>query len=361
MANRDLRERIAGRPDLAELGPYRSPQPAVAVKLNTNESPYPPPPAFMTDLATRISQLPLNRYPDRDARELREGLAVRVGTLTDHVWVANGSNELLLQLLLAFGGAERKAMTFEPTYPMHAILSRISGTRLLRARRNPDFTMHLDASVEAVETQQPEVVFLCSPNNPTGNSLTEEDISAVCRVAPGLVILDEAYAEFSGVTFSRLVEEFDQLVVSRSFSKAWRLAGARLGYLIAQPWVIEEIQKSRLPYHLSALSQAAGLTALEHADEMLSTAETIRHERDRLWRELSTTSGITAFPSDANFIFFRCDNAGGTQTWQALLDEGVLIRDFSDLPGCEEHLRVSVGTPEEDERFLETLSRVLSR
>jgi histidinol-phosphate aminotransferase len=361
MTDRDLRERIAGRPDLAELAPYRAPQPEVAVKLNTNESPYPPPAAFMSDLATRISRLPLNRYPDRDARELREGLATRVGTLTDHIWVANGSNELLLQLLLAFGGSERKAMTFEPTYLMHSTLARISGTRLLRARRNPDFSMHLEASVEAVETQQPEVVFLCSPNNPTGNSMTEEDIEAICRAAPGLVILDEAYAEFSGVSFTRLVEDFDQLVITRSFSKAWRLAGARLGYLIAQPWILDEIQRSRLPYHLSALSQAAGLTALEHADEMMSTVETIRHERDRLWRELSTTSGITAFPSDANFIFFRCDTASGTATWQALLEEGILIRDFSDLPACEEHLRVSVGTPEEDERFLETLSRVLSR
>jgi histidinol-phosphate aminotransferase len=361
MSESELRERLGGRPDLADVEAYRSPQPDVAVKLNTNESPYPPPPEFMSDLAERVSKLVLNRYPDRDSRELREGLATRVGTLTDHVWVANGSNELILQFLLAFGGTERKAMTFEPTYPMHSSLVRVSGTRLLRARRNPDFSMHIEASVEAIQAQQPDIVFLCSPNNPTGNSLTEEDIEAICRAAPGLVLLDEAYTEFSGVSFVRLVEQHDQLVVSRSFSKAWRLAGARLGYLIGQPWIIEEIQKTRLPYHLSASSQAVGLTALAHADELLSTVETIRHERDRLWRELSTTSGITAFPSNANFIFFRCDTAPGTKVWQGLLDNGILIRDFSDLPSCEEHLRVSVGTPEQDERFLEALSETLAK
>jgi histidinol-phosphate aminotransferase len=361
MSDSELRERLGGRPDLADVAAYRSPQPDVAVRLNTNESPYPPPAEFMNDLAARVGQLVLNLYPDREARELREGLATRVGTLTDHLWVANGSNEVILQFLLAFGGYERKAMTFEPTYPMHSNLVRVSGTRLLRARRNPDFSMHIEASVEAIRTQQPDIVFLCSPNNPTGNSMSEEDIDAICRAAPGLVLLDEAYAEFSGVSFIRLVEDHDHLVVSRSFSKAWRLAGARLGYLIAQPWIVEEIQKTRLPYHLSALSQAVGLTALQHAEELMSTVETIRHERDRLWRELSTTSGITAFPSDANFIFFRSDVTAGTKVWEGLLERGVLIRDFSDLPSCEEHLRVSVGTPEQDERFLEALSETLTK
>lgn len=346
---------------MADLTPYRAPQWEAPVRLNTNESPYPVGEEFKSDLAQRIHSLDLNRYPDREFDELREGLAVYAGTLSERVWAANGSNELLLQLLLAFGGSERKALTFEPTYAMHTHATRISQTRLLRGRRDADFTLNMEASVQAVESQRPDVLFLCSPNNPTGNSMTEEEIVSICRAAPGIVILDEAYAEFAGRTFLRLVEEHENLVVTRSFSKAWRLAGARLGYLVAQRWVIDEILKVRLPYHLSAMTQAVGLVALKHAAELHSVVETVRHERDRLFRELSTTSGITAFPSDANFILFRCKEREASEVWQELLDGGVLIRDFSDAPGCEGCLRVSVGTPEEDERFLETLSRALSK
>lgn len=361
MSDPELRERIGGRTDLAGVEPYRAPQMDAAVKLNTNESPYPPPQTYFTELAARIGNLPLNRYPDRDFSELREALAIHVGTLGNRVWAANGSNELYLQVLLAFGGAERKAMTFEPTYGMHSHMIKVSGTRWLRGRRNPDYSLHLEASLEAIEIQRPDIVFLCSPNNPTGNVIDEEVIGAICKAAPGLVVLDEAYAEFSGISYARMIEEFDHLVVTRSFSKAWRLAGARIGYLVAQPWAIEEILKVRLPYHLSQLTQAAALTALAHAPEMLGTVETIRHERDRLWRELSTTRGITAFPSQGNFIFFRCDEKPATAIWGELLDKGVLIRDFSDVIGCEGCMRVSVGTPEQDERFLESLSIALGR
>jgi histidinol-phosphate aminotransferase len=360
MSDRELRERLGPRSDLVDLQTYRAPQLEAQVSLNTNESPYPPPDEFMDDLASRIRLLALHRYPDREAEALRQGLAAHAGTLTDRVWVANGSNEVLMQLLLAFGGAERKAMTFEPTYTMHGLLTRISGTRLLRARRNPDFSLHLEASVEAVRSQEPDILLLCSPNNPTGNVMDEAQIGALCEASGGIVILDEAYAEFASASFLRFVEDYDNLAITRSFSKAWRLAGARLGYLVAQPWVIEELQKVRLPYHLSALSQAAGLTALDHAGELMATVETVRHERDRLYRELSTTTGITAYPSEGNFIFFRCNTREATSVWQGLLDRGVLVRDFSSIPSCEEHLRVSVGTPEEDERFLEALSEVLS-
>lgn len=356
MSDPDVRERIGSRSDLADLQVYRAPQIDAPVRLNTNETPYPPPESFMSDLAARIATLPLHRYPDRDVMELREGLAAHIGTLTDRVWVASGSNEILLQLLLGFGGAERKCLTFEPTYGMHTHIIRVSGTRLLRGRRNPDFTLHVEASLEAIRSQQPDVVMLCSPNNPTGNADTEEEITAICEAAPGLVILDEAYAEFADFSLVRLVDHQENLVVTRSFSKAWRLAGARLGYLIAPTPVLEVILKVRLPYHLSALAQAAGLVALEHKLELMSTVETIKHERERLWRELSTMRGITAFPSRGNFILFRCEAAPAPEVWQKLLDEGVLVRDFSEVPGCEGCLRVSVGTAEEDERFLEALS-----
>lgn len=357
MSDPELRERLGARSDLADLQPYRAPQLDAPVKLNTNESPYAPGDGFMKELADRIiGSSQLNRYPDRDFTAVREGLASHVGTLTDHIWAANGSNEILLQLLLAFGGPDRKVMTFEPTYAMHSHITKVTGTRHLRARRNPDLSMHLEASVEAVRTQRPDIVFLCSPNNPSGGVNSQEEIEAICEAAPGMVILDEAYAEFSGVSYAHLVDEHENLVVTRSFSKAWRLAGARVGYLVASPATIDELLKVRLPYHLSSLAQAVVITALNHAKDLLGTVETIRHERDRLYRELSTTRGITAFPTQANFILFRCESEPASEVWKGLLDRGILIRDFSDLPGCDGCLRVSVGTPEQDEKFLDALA-----
>ncbi|MEX2553303.1 MAG: histidinol-phosphate transaminase [Actinomycetota bacterium] len=358
MSDPSLRYGVEGRSDLADLKPYRAPQLDAPVKLNTNESPYPPPESFTRELQERVAALSLNRYPIRDFLEVRQALAANLNTLTDRVWLANGSNEVILQLLLAFGGSERKVMTFEPTYEMHANITRVSGTRHLRARRNPNYTMDLDASIEAIASYRPDIVFLCSPNNPTGNSNPAEDVIAICEQTSALVILDEAYAEFSGRSHLRLVEEHENLVVTRTFSKAWRLAGARIGYLVAQPRIIEEIQKVRLPYHLSALTQAAALAALNHAEEIIGTVETMKHERDRVYRELSTMRGLTAFPSDANFILFRCESRLASDMWQDLLNAGVLVRDFSETPGCEGCLRVSIGTKEQDERFLETISRL---
>lgn len=359
VSDQDLQLAPEGRADLADLMPYRAPQLDAPVKLNTNESPYTPPESFNQELMQRVAGLQLNRYPIRDFDEIREKLAAYLGTLTDRIWLANGSNEIILQLLLAFGGSERKVMTFEPTYGMHGQITRISGTRHLRARRNPDFTMHPEASIEAIQLHRPDVVFLCSPNNPTGNSNKAEEVIAICEASPALVILDEAYAEFSGRGHLRLVEECENLVITRSFSKSWRLAGARIGYLVAPPRVIEEVQKVRLPYHFSALSQATVLTALNHAEEIMGTIETIRHERSRVFGELSTTRGITAYPSDANFILFRTESRPASDIWQALLDRGILVRDFSDVPGCESCLRVSIGTHEENEKFLEALSKLL--
>jgi histidinol-phosphate aminotransferase len=358
MSDPSLRYGVEGRSDLADLRPYRAPQLDAPVKLNTNESPYPPPESFTRELQERIAKLSLNRYPIRDFIEVREALAANLGTLTDRVWLANGSNEIILQLLLGFGGSERKVMTFEPTYEMHGNITRVSGTRHLRARRNPNYTMDLDASIEAIRSYRPDIVFLCSPNNPTGNSNPAEDVIAICEQTSALVILDEAYVEFSGRSHLRLVEDYENLVVTRTFSKAWRLAGARIGYLVAQPRIVEEIQKVRLPYHFSALTQAVALAALNHAEEITGTVETMKHERDRVYRELSTMRGLTAFPSDANFILFRCDSRGASEMWHDLLGDGVLVRDFSETPGCEGCLRVSIGTKEQDERFLEAISQL---
>ncbi|MGQ0679778.1 MAG: histidinol-phosphate transaminase [Actinomycetota bacterium] len=347
---------VRGRSDLADLKPYRAPQLDAPVKLNTNESPFPPPESFTRQLQELVARLALNRYPLRDFLEVREALSSQLGTLTDRVWLANGSNEIILQLLLAYGGSERKIMTFEPTYEMHGHITRVSGTRHLRARRNPNYTMHPEASLEAIQVHRPDIVFLCSPNNPTGNSNTAEEVAAICEVTPALVILDEAYVEFSGRSHLRMIEEFDNLVVVRTFSKAWRMAGARIGYLVAQPQIIEEIQKVRLPYHLSSLTQAAALAGLANAAEMKGAVQTMVHERDRIFRELSTMRGLLAFPSDANFVLFRCESRVASELWQDLLDRGVLIRDFSATPGCEGCLRVSVGTREQNEKFLEAIS-----
>jgi histidinol-phosphate aminotransferase len=359
MSDPELRIRISGRSDLTDLRPYRAPQLDAPVKLNTNESPYPPPETFIKELAQAVSSLPLNRYPSRDFVEARRALAGYLGTLTDRVWMANGSNEVILQLLLAFGGTDRKVMTFEPTYTMHAQITRISGTRHMRARRNPDYSLHPEATIQAIELYRPDIVFLCSPNNPTGNSDSEEILAQVCRATQGLVILDQAYVEFSNANHSKLIEEHENLVVTRTFSKAWRLAGARIGYLMAPPNVLEEIQKVRLPYGFSALSQAVVMTAMNHVGEMLATVEAIRYERQRLYRELSTTKGITAFPSEANFILFRCDSKPAEEVFNSLLARGVLVRDFSDISGCEGCLRVTVGTMEQDERFLEALHGIM--
>ncbi|MGI8425899.1 MAG: histidinol-phosphate transaminase [Actinomycetota bacterium] len=358
MTDPELRERMSGRSDLADLSPYRAPQLDAPVKLNTNESPYPPPGTFVRDLQARVAKLDLNRYPQRDFASVREAMAAHVGTLTERVWLANGSNEILLQLLLAFGGTERKVMTFEPTYGMHAHITKISGTRHLRAGRNPDYSLTAESCVDAIAAHRPDIVFLCSPNNPTGNSCSPDDIQSICKAASGMVILDEAYVEFSDTPNSsiQLLEECDNLVVTRSFSKSWRLAGARLGYLIASARIIEEIQKVRLPYHLSALSQAAALAALAHAEEIMATVETIQHERARVFRELSTMAGIVPFPSDANFILFRVASKPAGEVWQRLLEQGILIRDFSDVPRCEDCLRVSIGTPEQNEKFLDALA-----
>lgn len=378
MGDSELRERVPGRIDLAEVEPYRAPQMDAAVKLNTNESPYPPPPGFIRELQERITGFELNRYPQRDFGEVRDALAAHVGTLTDRVWLANGSNEIILQLLLAFGGVERKVITFEPSYTMHSHITKVSGSRLLTAARNPDYSLHLEASLQAIESQRPDVVFLCSPNNPTGNSLSQKAIGAICGAARGLVILDEAYIEFAqGVQadptgavrlagskvqrdFStELIEEFENLAVIRSFSKSWRLAGARLGYLVASPHIIEEIQKVRLPYHLSSLTQAAALAALNHSGEIMATLDTIKHERDRVFHELSSMGAVTPYPSDANFILFRCLSRPAEEVWRDLLDRGILIRDFSSVRRCEGCLRVSIGTPDQNEKFLDALSETV--
>lgn len=348
------------RDDLRRTRAYGAPQLEVPVRLNTNENPHPPPDALVDELATatREAARGLNRYPDRDATALRRELAAYLGHDLDTrwVWAANGSNEILQQVLMAFGGPGRSALGFEPSYSMHPALSRVTQTGWVDARRAADFTLDPERALAAVRAHQPAVVLLTSPNNPTGTALPLDVVEAVADAAPGMVVVDEAYAEFarpgtpSALT---LLPGRPRLVVTRTMSKAFAMAGTRLGYLAADPAVIEALILVRLPYHLSALTQTAARVATAYTGELLDTVAAVRAQRDRLMAELRGL-GLTAIDSDANFVLFG--EFGDQQAvWQALLDRGVLVRDVG-LPGW---LRVTAGLPYEVDAFLTALKELL--
>lgn len=345
------------REDLRDVVPYRAPQADAPVRLNTNESPWPPPEGMLADLAERVRGLELNRYPDREARALREGLGARHSWPGEGVWPANGSNEVIQTLLLTFGGAGRRTLVFEPTYAMHSHIARIAGAEVAREAVPEPWVLDAGRVRAAVEAVVPAVTFICSPNNPTGTVQPLEAVAAALGAGPGVVAVDEAYGEFSGTSAVDLLGRADRLVVIRSFSKSWRLAGARLGYLLAHPWLVEAIQIARLPYHLSALAQACGETALRHAGALLGAVADIVSERERLARELERVRGVEVFPSGANFLLFRTP-VEGAALWQRLAEGGVLVRDFSSL--IPRALRVTVGTADQNAAFVEALRRALA-
>jgi len=347
------------RDDLRGLTPYGAPQLDVPVLLNTNENPYAPSAELVADLAAAAARAAggANRYPDRDAEELRKDLAQYLGHgLTGaNLWAANGSNEILQQLLQCFGGAGRSALGFEPSYSMHRLIALATGTRWIAEPRDPDFGLDPKRAVAAIERHRPDVVFLTSPNNPTGTASPLELIEAVAEAAPGMVVIDEAYAEFfrpgtpSALT---LLPGRPRLVVTRTMSKAFALAGARIGYLAADPAVIDALLLVRLPYHLSAFTQAVARTALAHTAELLGTVDAVKAQRDRIVGALPAL-GLEVVPSDANFVSFG-DFADPHAVWQGLLDRGVLVRE-----GLLPHkLRVTAGTVEETTAFLEVLGGV---
>ena len=347
------------RDDLQGLPPYRAPQVDAPVRLNTNESPWPPPEGFLKDLAERIARLELNRYPDREARALRSALGARFSWPGDGVWAANGSNEIIQSLLLAFGGAGRRMLIFSPTYAMYTHFANLTATELVERPVAEPWVLDPSSVSAAVAEVDPAVTFVCSPNNPTGTAQSLDVVRAALEPNRGIVLLDEAYAEFGGESATTILGRHDRLAVVRSFSKSWRLAGARIGYLLAHPWLIEALQVVRLPYHLSALTQACGEVAVRHAGAALSAVEEIVAERDRLSKELQRVAGVEAFPSAANFVLVRTRLEGAT-LWQALVDRGVLVRDFSSMPGLERCLRVTVGSGEENATFVEALRGVLA-
>jgi histidinol-phosphate aminotransferase len=350
------------RDDLKGQSPYGAPQLDVPVVLNTNENPHPPSARLAKALAEAVAEaaLGLNRYPDRDAVRLREGLAAYLGHgLTGaNVWAANGSNEILQQILQAFGGPGRTAMGFEPSYSMHPIISRGTGTAWVSVPRDAEFRVDLGAALAAIEEHRPSVVFLTSPNNPTGTSVDIDDIRRLAEAAPGVLVVDEAYAEFrrrdtpSALT---LLDDHPRLIVSRTMSKAFAMAGARVGYLAAHPAVVDALQLVRLPYHLSAVTQVVALTALDHADELLGAVDDLRAERDAVVGWLRE-QGFAVADSDANFVQFG-EFEDRTAVWRAMLDHQVLIREVGP-PGW---LRVTVGTPQEMAAFRAALLAATGR
>lgn len=347
------------REELREEEPYGAPQIDVPVQLNTNENPYGPSDAVARDIAesVRLAAATLNRYPDREARALRAGLAAYLGhgLTADRVWAANGSNEIMQQILQAFGGPGRTAVSFAPTYSMYPEYARNTHTRWVAGRRRDDFGVDVDAALELIAAERSDVVILTSPNNPTGTALDPAHARALIEAAPGVVVVDEAYAEFrrdDTPSALELLDEFPRLLVTRTMSKAFALAGGRLGYVAADTAIIDALRIVRLPYHLSAVSQAAATAALRHTGELLAQVDTLRTTRDETATWLRE-QGFEVAESDANFILFgRFDDRHAV--WQRLLDRGVLIREVGPL----EWLRVSIGTPDEMHTFRQALLEV---
>jgi histidinol-phosphate aminotransferase len=351
------------REDLRGKSPYGAPQLNVPVRLNTNENPHPPTRALVDDVTASVQVVAgdLHRYPDRDAVALRTDLAAYMTAQTgtevsvENLWAANGSNEILQQLLQAFGGPGRSAIGFVPSYSMHPIISDGTQTAWLVANRADDFSLDADVAMQAIKENNPDIVFVASPNNPSGQSVPLDELRRLLdALSTGILILDEAYGEFSSQPSAvKLIDEYPtKLVVTRTMSKAFAFAGGRLGYLIAAPALIDAMLLVRLPYHLSSLTQAAARAALRHADDTLGSVAKLIAERDRVTEAL-TGMGFRVIPSDANFVLFG-EFSDAPATWQRYLDEGILIRDVG-IPG---YLRATTGLAEENDALLEASARI---
>ncbi|MHC2999176.1 aspartate aminotransferase [Microbacterium sp. HJ5] len=349
------------RDDLRGMTPYGAPQAPLPVALNVNENTHPVPQDVADDIMDSVARAlrDVNRYPDREFTALREGFADYLGhgLTREQLWAANGSNEVLQHVLQAFAGPGRTAFGFAPTYSMYPLLTRATGAEWIAGSRSPDYTVDASDAASQVADASPDVVFLCAPNNPTGTPLGLDVIEAVYDATPGVVVVDEAYFEFapreerSALT---LLPGRERLVVSRTMSKAFAFAGARVGYLAADPSLIDALRLVRLPYHLSALTQAAASAALRHAPTMLRMVDEIVAQRDRI---TATVEALGYVPHDSwtNFVLFG-GVADPAATWQALYDRGVLIRDV----GIPNHLRVTAGTEDETTAFLDALASVES-
>ncbi|MEX0953000.1 MAG: histidinol-phosphate transaminase [Nitriliruptoraceae bacterium] len=349
--------RVPVRRGLEHVEPYGAPQLDVEVRLNTNETATPPPSGFLDRVTERLRSVDLNRYPDRDHLDLRAALAARHGVDPSAVWAANGSNEVLIQLLQAYGGPGRTALSLRPSYSMYPELCRTALTPLVTVDLDEALQVDAAAVLAAVDEHDPDLVLFASPNNPTGTPIRRDVIRAVHDATVGLVVVDEAYVEFAPPSTSvvDLVGELSRLVVVRTFSKAFRLAGLRLGYLVASAWVVEDLQKVRLPYHLDAITQVAGIVALDDEESFLEHRAQVASERQRLVSRLLERPGVEVFESVANFVLVRTDVDG---LFDRLLAHGVLVRDFSTRPRLAGCVRVTIGTPEENDAFIRALDAI---
>lgn len=366
---------VRPRADVALMAGYHSPQLDVEVRLNTNESPEPPPPAFTEALTAALSRIDWHRYPDRDATLLRERIAALHGVSPSQVFCASGSNEVLQSVLLAYGGPGRTALVWEPTYALHSHLARVVGTEVAVAERGSDFVVGPQATTADLDRAQPDVAFVCSPNNPTGtveSPATARAAATWATVNGALVVVDEAYGQFAPESALSELDDTRPLVVTRTFSKTWSLAALRLGYLVGPEWVVDELHKVALPYRLDAVQQAAGVLALDHVAEMEARVARVVAERERLEGALANLD-VDLWASGANFVLFRPrprDSAAvhggadavarGDAVWQGLVDRSVLVRNCSSWPRLAGCLRVTIGTPAENDRFVDALTEVLA-
>jgi len=347
------------RPDLEKLEPYRSSElRGGRIFLHANENPYPPPDEVIEEIFEAASKIELNRYPDPQAGELIAEISEYADVDTEWVWVGDGSNEVLLQACLAYGGPGRTAMLFDPTYVMHQRQSRMAGMEVVSVRRSEDFVIDIDKAIAEIASVRPDIVFVCTPNNPTGTVTATGDVRRIAEATEGLVVVDEAYYEFVGQTMVPELGDLPNVLVARTLSKAFRLASVRLGYGIGTPEVLEQLRRVRMPYAQSAFTLLAATIAMRRRDKMLPIVDQIVAERDRLFAELAAVPRVDVFPSGANFVLFRHPEAA----WLIgeLAERGIVIRDFTHLPGCENCLRVTAGLPEENDSFLEVVKTMVS-
>jgi histidinol-phosphate aminotransferase len=346
------------RPDLRVLAGYHSPQVEVDVRLNTNESPLPPPDGFTDDVAKAVARLDWHRYPDRSAWALRAAIGELHGVGPEQVLAANGSNEVLQIICLACGGAGRRVLTFEPTFAMHGQIARTTQCAVVEGERGEDFTLDPVEVDRLLREAGPAITFLCSPNNPTGLIEPRPLVERVVAGAPGVVVVDEAYGQFASWSALDLLSPARALLVTRTYSKTWAMAAARLGYVVGPAELIAELEKVVLPYHLDSLKQAAGIAALRYRSEMDARIALLVEERGRIAAALSELD-VDHWPSDANFLLFRPRSVDGEAVWQGLVDRSVLVRNTASWPRLAGCLRVTVGTPAENGRFLAALADVL--
>jgi len=350
---------IGVRDDLAELEGYHSPQVTVDVRLNTNESPFPPPAAWREAFLEELAATAFHRYPDREALALREAIGALHGVGPDQVLVGKGSNEVIQALCLAYGGPGRTVAVFEPTYALHSHIPRITGTAVAVGERRADFTLDPREVERVLAESRPAIAFLCSPNNPTGRIDGPEVAEAALATSPGLVVVDEAYAQFSPSSALSLVSSDGPLVVTRTFSKTWSMAACRLGYLVGPAAIVAAAGKVMLPYHLDAATQIAGRLALRYTAEMEARVAALVSERTRVAGALVSLP-VDTWPSEANFLLFRPQQVDGPTAWKGLLERSVLVRDCSSWPRLDGCLRVTIGTPPENDTFLSALTEVLA-